>query len=83
MAGAEDEAIAVGPLGRLGVVAQVVIQERGGKIGAAQRQARMAALGLFDAVDREAADRAREIDHQAAINRGNGQAGGAGRNSGH
>ena len=53
MTGGEDEAIAIQPLGVRRVVPERVAEEHGADLGAAERQAEVAALARVNGVDRE------------------------------
>ena len=71
VAGRQYEAIAIGPV-RIGrIVLQVARPENEGVVGGAHGQTRVAALGLFDGVDREELDgvdgEAREVIHAAGM----------------
>ena len=68
MAGRQDEAVAVGPMGIGGVEFQELGEQHGGDVGRAHRQAGMAGIGLLHRIHAEGAD---GIGHGAGAVGGN------------
>ena len=60
----QHEAVAVGPVRRLRVEAQILREQHRGDVGHAHRHAGMAGFGLFDRIHRE---RAQRVGHMAKL----------------
>ena len=56
VAGRQHEAVAVGPVGSLGIEFQEVGEQHGGDVGHAHRQAGMAGIRLLDRIHGQRAD---------------------------
>ncbi len=67
MAGAEYEAIAIGPVGGIGIVLEIFAPQHGGDVGHAHRHSRVAGIGSLHRIHRKRPDGIGHLDHARCL----------------